>query len=206
MKNNYFTKFCGITSLKDALNAQRAGCNAIGFVFVKSSKRYIEFGTCKNIISHLSPTLMKVALFANNSESEIQETINQCAFHVLQFHGSESAEFCRQWGRPYWKAVPMADDVDIVKYTAKYPDADGFILDNFGINQTGGSGKRFAWEKLPKELNHKWILAGGLTVNNVQQAQKSSGLKCFDVSSGIEESAGVKSKTKMINFITNLND
>jgi phosphoribosylanthranilate isomerase len=206
MENRLFTKFCGITSLKDALNAQSAGCDAVGFVFVKSSKRYIELSICKNIINQLSPALMKVALFANNSESEIRETIDQCSFHVLQFHGSESAEFCRQWGRPYWKAVPMADDIDLITYVEKYPDANGFLLDNFGKNQSGGSGKKFSWNILPDKLDNKWILAGGLSVENIHDAKKMSGLDFFDVSSGIEVSPGIKSKTKMINFIKNLND
>jgi len=206
MGNRLFTKFCGITNIEDALNAENAGCDAIGFVFVKSSKRFIELSTCKNIIKQLSPALMKVALFANNSESEIRETIDQCSFHVLQFHGSENADFCRQWGKPYWKAVPMADDIDLIKYAEKYPDADGFLVDNFGMKQSGGSGKKFAWNTLPNNLNNKWILAGGLNTNNIQKAQKMSGIKFFDVSSGIEESPGIKSKTKMINFIKKLND
>jgi phosphoribosylanthranilate isomerase len=206
MKNRYFTKYCGITSLKDAKAAEKAGCNAIGLVFVKSSKRYITIETCQHIIDNLSPMVMRVALFANNSESEIQETIKKCSFHVLQFHGSETAEFCRQWNMPYWKAVPMADGVDIVEYAKEYPDAEGFLLDNFGQKQSGGSGQQFAWEKIPKNLNEKWILAGGLTVDNIQQARDFSSLKCFDVSSGIELEAGLKSKTKMINFIKNLND
>jgi phosphoribosylanthranilate isomerase len=206
MKNRYFTKYCGITNLKDALAAQQAGCNAIGFVFVKSSKRYINIETCQQIIKDLSPALMRVALFANNSKSEIQETIKQCSFHVLQFHGSESAEFCRQWNVPYWKAVPMADCVNIVEYAKKYPDAEGFLLDNFGQQQSGGSGQKFAWDEIPKNLNDKWILAGGLTVENIQQARDFSSLKCFDVSSGIEIKPGLKSQTKMINFIKKLND
>lgn len=206
MKNKYFTKYCGITNLKDANAAQKAGCDAVGFVFVKSSKRYIEIATCQKIIDNLSPMVMRVALFADNSENEIKETIKNCSFHVLQFHGSETAEFCRQWNMPYWKAIPMADGVDIVEYAKKYSDADGFLLDNFGKKQSGGSGQQFAWEKIPKNLNVKWILAGGLTVDNIQQAKTFSSLKCFDVSSGIELKAGLKSETKMKNFIKNLND
>ena len=206
MRNNYFTKYCGITNLKDAIAAQNAGCNAIGFVFVESSKRFIDIGTCQQIIDKVSPMLLRVALFANNSEIEILETIKQCSFHVLQFHGSETAEFCRKWNKPYWKAIPMADSVDIIEYAKKYPDADGFLLDNYGQQKSGGSGEKFAWEKIPRNLNAKWILAGGLTVGNIQQARDFSSLKCFDVSSGIEHKAGLKSQTKMKNFIKNLND
>jgi phosphoribosylanthranilate isomerase len=206
MKNRYFTKYCGITNIKDALAAEQAGCDAIGFVFVKPSKRYLSMQACHQIIKDLSPALMRVALFANNSESEIQEIIKHCSFHVLQFHGSESDEFCRQWNLPYWKAVPMADGVDIIEYAKNYPGAEGFLLDNFGKQQSGGSGQKFAWDKIPKYLNTKWILAGGLTVDNIQQARDDSSLNCFDVSSGIEREAGLKSKTKMINFIKKLND
>lgn len=206
MKNRYFSKFCGITSIEDALNAQNAGCNALGFVFVKNSKRYIEATTCKEIIDQLSPAILTVALFANNSEVEIQQVINNCAIHVLQFHGSETAEFCKQWKRPYWKAIPMADKVDALDYANHYPEAQAYVIDNYGTNKSGGSGETLDWSKLPQQYANKWILAGGLSPGNIKQAKQSSNFKCFDVSSGIEKYPAIKSNKKMKQFIQNLND
>lgn len=202
----YFSKFCGITSIKDAHNAQAAGCNAIGFVFVKKSKRFIKAKNCQAIIDSLSPTILTVALFADNTQQEINEVLKECSVHVLQFHGDESPEFCQQWNKPYWKAVPMADGVDPLEYSKKHVAAQAFLIDNYGSKKLGGSGKKFNWDRLPKNLDNKWILAGGLNPENVKQAAIQTKLNCFDVSSGIEKNAGIKSKTKMINFIKNLND
>ncbi len=206
MKNRTFTKFCGITRLKDAINAQQAGCNAVGFVFVKSSKRYIEPTECNKIINKISPLLLTVGLFANNSKEEIEFILSQSTIHVLQFHGSESSEFCEQFKRPYWKAIPMADAIDPIQYAQKYPNAIGYVIDNYGQKQQGGSGVKFNWKELPKGLDNKWILAGGLTVDNIREARQNTSLSSFDVSSGIEISPGIKSKQKMNQFIKNLND
>ena len=204
MKDRYFTKFCGITSVKDAINAQNIGCNAIGFVFVKKSKRYIDPLLCKNIINQLNPGMLIVALFADNTEDEITEILEICSIHVLQFHGSESARFCNQWNKPYWKAVPMADGVNPIEYAQKYDNAQAYLIDNFGTKKSGGSGERFNWKLLPQNLGNKWILAGGLTPDNINDAVKQTNIKCFDVSSGIESKPGIKSKQKMKQFIINL--
>jgi len=206
MKTRYFTKFCGITTQKDASNAQLAGCNALGFVFVKKSKRFIDVQKCRTIIDSLSPAIVTVALFANNSATEINNVLKQCPVHVLQFHGAESAEFCRQFNKPYWKAVPMADGVEPLDYQNKYADAQAYLIDNYGTNKSGGSGTSFDWNKLPKNLNQKWILAGGLNCSNISEARNITNLTCFDVSSGIEKSAGIKSKAKMNKFIQLLNE
>ena len=206
MKTRYFTKFCGITNIEDAINAQNAGCDAMGFVFVKKSKRYIGQDACQEIIESVSPNILIVALFADNSVQEIKNVIERCNIHVLQFHGCETPEFCQQWQLPYWKAIPMADGVNPIEYSKKYVDAAGYLIDNYGSKKSGGSGTRFNWDKLPKKLDNKWILAGGLNLENIRQAKSLTNINSFDVSSGIEEYPGKKSKTKMINFIKKLND
>ncbi len=206
MKTRYFTKFCGITNIEDAINAQNAGCDAMGFVFAKKSERYIAVDVCLEIIDSISPNILLVALFADNTVQEINNVIEHCNIHVLQFHGSETQEFCQQWQLPYWKAIPMADGVNPIEYSKKYVDAAGYLIDNYGSNKSGGSGSRFNWDNLPKKLDNKWILAGGLNLENIQQAKSLTNIKSFDVSSGIEECPGRKSKTKMINFIKKLND
>jgi len=206
MKNRYFTKFCGITSLEDAINAQNAGCNALGFVFVKKTKRYIDVNQCQAIINKISPSMLTVALFANNNEQEVKYVLKHCNIHVLQFHGNETPNFCKQWRKPYWKAIPMADGVDPIEYSQKYVDAAGYLIDNYGSSKSGGSGSHFDWSKLPENLDDKWILAGGLNPENIGKAKSITNFKAFDVSSGIEKYPGKKSQTKMINFIKNLND
>ena len=206
MKSRIFTKFCGITRLEDAINASNAGCNALGFVFVKSSKRFITANKCQSIINKISPLVISVGLFSNNSKEEVKKIIQQCPLQVLQFHGKEDKEFCEQFNLPYWKAIPMADLVDPLTYSQKHPNAQAYVVDNYGKKQQGGSGKIFDWSQLPHNLNTKWILAGGLTVDNIKQARQNTSVINFDVSSGIEKSPGIKSQTKMNQFIKNLND
>ena len=205
MKNRYFTKFCGITNIKDALNAEKLGCNALGFVFVKKSKRYIDAKTCQKIVNAINPNTLIVALFANNSADEIEEILNKCSVHVLQFHGSETVEFCSQWNKPYWKAIPMADDINPVEYAKQYNNAQAYLIDNYGTNKSGGSGLMFDWKLLPQDIDNKWILAGGLNHENIANAVNQTNIKSFDVSSGIEKKPGIKSKNKMKHFLKNLN-
>lgn len=205
MKNRYYTKFCGITNVKDAINAQNLGCNAVGFVFVKKSKRYIDAITSKKIINKINPSILTVALFADNSADEIADILNKCSFHVLQFHGSETVEFCSQWNTPYWKAIPMADDINPIEYAKQYSNAQAYLIDNYGTKKSGGSGERFNWKNMPHDIDNKWILAGGLSPDNIQQAVNETNIKSFDVSSGIEKYPGIKSKHKMKLFLKNLN-
>ncbi len=206
MKSRCFTKFCGITTIKDAKNAELAGCDAIGFVFVRKSKRYVSIRNCQNIIDSLAPTTLTVALFSNNTKDEIQQVLNTCRIHVLQFHGNESADFCSYWNKPYWKAIPMADNIDPLEYASHYADAQGYLIDNFGIEKSGGSGSNFDWDKIPSQIDDKWILAGGLNPKNVLKARKKTKINNFDVSSGIEISPGKKSIKLMKKFIRKLND
>ena len=206
MKPRRFIKFCGLRDTDSINFAQDAGCDALGFVFVRESKRYIDVETYKTLIPSISPLILKVALFANNQKDEIDQIVKLRSFNVIQFHGEETNDFCRQWQIPFWKAVPMLDNIDIEEYTEKFPDACGFVLDHFGTNSMAGSGKAFDWSSLPQVRKYNWILAGGLNPNNIAQAVKESGLNHFDVSSGIEGLPGKKSKTKMNEFIQNLND
>ena len=200
MKDKVFTKYCGITNTKDAISAENAGCDSMGFVFVKKSKRYISLDKFLSIQQNISPLILKVGLFSNNSESEIEQVINSGKIHIIQFHGNETPEFCEKFNFPYWKAIPMSDEVVPVEYAKQYKNADAFVIDNYGLNKLGGSGETFNWENLA-QLNGKiWILAGGITSKNVIKAIRETGIKNIDLSSGIEKYPGKKSTKKMNKF------
>jgi phosphoribosylanthranilate isomerase len=206
MKDRIFTKFCGITNSKDALNAEKSGCNAMGFVFVEKSKRYIDLDTYLKIQHSISPLIVKVALFSDNTENEIERVINSGKIHIIQFHGNETPEFCEKFNRPYWKAIPMKDGVNILEYANKYPNADAFIIDNYGSSKIGGSGETFDWNELPKLNGKKWILAGGITSKNVIHSLTMTSIKNIDLSSGIEKYPGKKSYKKMKKFINKIKE
>jgi len=197
--NEISVKFCGLKTLDDVAAATEAQVDAIGLVFVKKSPRYISPEDAIELsIAAKQAGIVLVALFANNQTSTVEHVIQLIAPDVLQFHGNETAAFCEQFGRTYWKAVPMLEDLDYQTYMDRYPTAQAFLLDAFGGRHTGGSGRSFKWFQLPKNKTPKLILAGGIKAENVAAAIAATGAQFIDTSSGIESIPGVKSKTKML--------
>lgn len=192
-------KYCGLTNSDDVNNAAEAGVDAVGFVFVKKSKRYVSPEKAKDLIMQAKKSgLLTVALFANQDANLISEIIELTQPEVLQFHGNEPADFCEQFNWPYWKAVPMLAEINYQDYINLYPSADAYLLDAFGAQQSGGSGKAFDWFEFPEKLKSKLILAGGINEQNIEQAITVTGAQFIDTSSGIEDIPGVKSKLKMM--------
>ncbi len=194
-------KYCGLKTLGDVNDAIEAGVNAVGFVFVKSSQRFIECDLAASLIEVAkSAGLTTVALFADQDPDEVENIIKITNPDVLQFHGQERAKFCEQFLRPYWKAVPMLTGGKYTDAISSHPNADAYLLDAFGAEQTGGSGKTFEWFKFPAEWHSKLILAGGINEHNVEDAIMNTGTQYLDTSSGIESSPGVKSRFKMMSL------
>jgi phosphoribosylanthranilate isomerase len=191
-------KYCGLMTPADVNQAIEAGVDAIGVVFVTKSPRYVEPEVAKRLISMAKEAgVLTVALFADQSSSEVIQIIDKCQPDILQFHGAESAEFCEQFNLKYWKAIPMLDMVDCLSYMDQFPTADAFLLDAYGTKQSGGSGKSFEWFKFPDACKEKMILAGGIDIENVELAISVTGAQYIDTSSGIEQARGVKSQIKM---------
>ena len=182
----------------DVNQAIEVGVDAIGLVFVTKSPRYVEPEMAKRLICLAKNAgVLAVALFADQSNSEVAQIVELCQPDILQFHGAETAEFCEQFDQKYWKAIPMLDIVDCVSYMNQFATADAFLLDAFGTKQSGGSGKSFEWFKFPDAYKDKMILAGGIDIENVEQAVSATGTQYIDTSSGIEQTRGVKSHLKM---------
>ena len=120
---------------------------------------------------------------------------------LLQFHGTETAEFCESFNRPYIKSVAMKSVTDVHDYTQQYTRARGFLLDSNLAGAAGGSGETFDWNKVPTDLTSPVILAGGLDCSNVGQAVTAVRPASVDVSSGVESAKGVKDHAKMREFI-----
>ena len=88
-------KICGITNLEDALNAARAGADALGFVFYKKSQRYIQPEEARNIIKNLPKDTIKIGVFVNEKERIIRRIAKLCKLDMLQFLGNVSPNFCQ---------------------------------------------------------------------------------------------------------------
>lgn len=200
------SKICGMTRPEDALLAAKLGVDAIGLIFFTGSKRCVNIKQAQEILAELPPFVSIVGLFVNPSATEVQQVLSQLPVHMLQFHGDESPEFCRQFCRPYIKAIRVKASADILSAAELYADADALLFDAAVTGKYGGTGQTFDWQLLPQQLPVAWILSGGLNPNNLSAAIAETGAQAVDVSSGVEASTGIKDPEKMANFMTILNN
>lgn len=200
------SKICGMTRVEDALLAARLGVDAIGLIFFAGSKRHVTLEQAQAIARAVPPFVTVVGLFVNASAAEVQEVLAHVPLDVLQFHGDERAEFCRQFQRPYIKAIRVRNTADIKTAAATYTDARALLFDAAVAGQYGGTGQTFDWRLLPRQLNQPWILSGGLSPENIASAIRQSHAQAVDVSSGVEMAAGIKDGQKMQALIAAIND
>jgi phosphoribosylanthranilate isomerase len=198
-------KFCGMTRPGDVRLAGELGVDAVGFVFVHGSRRRVEIDAAAAMTGALAPLVDAVALFLDNDADEVREVVRQVRPALLQFHGGEDDAFCRSFGLPFLKAVPMAGegDVDPLELHARYPAAAGVVLDGPAPGGAGGTGVGFDWARIPKGMTKPFLLAGGLTPGNVFDAVVATLPWGVDVSSGIEpgDEPGVKDGARMRRFV-----
>jgi phosphoribosylanthranilate isomerase len=197
-------KICGITRCKDAQFAVDAGVDAIGLVFYAKSPRFVSNTQAAEISRIIPAFVTRVALFKDADVQFIQSVLQQVEIDLIQFHGSETADFCEQFDRPYIKALGMkAPDSDInylIASTEKYQSAKALLLDAHAPGQAGGTGKTFDWYSIGA-VAKPVVLAGGLTADNVKQAIEIVHPFAVDVSSGVESSPGKKDKEKVAAFM-----
>ena len=127
--------------------------------------------------------------------------LHQLRPDCLQFHGSETPEFCASWQTAYVKAIPMGSIDDPSAYAAEYAGARGFLLDSNAAGRLGGSGDTFDWSRIPAPFDHPLILAGGLNAANIVDAVTRVRPYGVDVSSGVETDKGIKSRSKILDFM-----
>lgn len=197
-------KFCGLTRPGDVRLASELGVDAVGFVFAETSPRRLKPEEARAMRHALAPLVDAVALFMNNPQEEVREVVRQVRPSLLQFHGDEDDAFCRSFGVPYLKAVAMGGNgsrEDGIALHRRFPNAAGFLFDSHGGGESGGSGRTFDWGRLPTGLQKPFVLAGGLTPDNVFQAVRDTMPWGVDVSSGIEVSPGIKDGDRMRRFV-----
>jgi phosphoribosylanthranilate isomerase len=199
-------KICGITRPVDGVLAARLGADAVGLVFHTKSPRAVTVERARAIIAALPPFVTRVGLFVDAGHGAIEAVLSAVPLDCLQFHGDEPAEDCRCYGRPYIKAIRMRPDVDLHGVARAYHDAGALLLDAFVEGIEGGTGQRFDWSRVPKDLPKPIILAGGLTPDNVARAFTLVRPYAVDVSGGVERDKGVKDEDKMRRFISSVWD
>lgn len=196
-------KFCGMTRVDDIRAAADLGVDAVGLVFAQRSRRRVSLDQAAALREAIPPLVDVVALFMDNPADEVRGVIARLRPSLLQFHGSESAAFCEQFGWPYLKAVGMAgqDVAEAVAQIHAHPHAVGFLLDSHEPGAAGGTGERFDWAQIPSVEGRPLLLAGGLTPDNVGEAIRATRVWGVDVSSGIESAPGSKDTGLMQRFV-----
>lgn len=186
-----------------------AGADAIGLVFHERSPRHITPAHAYDICRQLPAFVTTVALFQDASEEQVRQVLQQAPIDCLQFHGSESADFCRAFKRPYIKALAMggtAAGTDVYRLAETFHDARGLVLDSHAPGEDGGTGRSFDWTMIPDDLPSPVILAGGLNSDNVAAAIATAKPYAVDVSSGVESEPGIKHPDKMTAFISRVRE
>ncbi len=197
-------KICGITNPIDALHAVNSGADALGFVFYKQSPRNVSANIVKSIVANLPPFVLPVGVFVNEEAAVVRDTMDECGLALAQIHGDESAEYCEALGRPVLRGIRLRDRntfMAMAEYKGR-ARVRGFVLDAFSDTGYGGTGKTADWS-LAKEAaqSFSFLLAGGLTPDNVQEAIQHVHPYGVDVSSGVEATPGKKDPAKVQAFI-----
>ncbi|MFZ5723361.1 MAG: phosphoribosylanthranilate isomerase [Pseudomonadota bacterium] len=195
-------KICGITRKEDAQAAAALGADALGFVFWAQSPRAIVPERAAGIIATLPPFVTPVGLLVDPSPEAVRSAIAAgCA--LLQFHGDETPAFCGQFGHPWIKAVRVQAQTDLraVAQACAAAGARGLLLDAFVPGVPGGTGRRFDWTLIPRDLPLPVVLAGGLDADNVEEAIRIVRPWAVDVSGGVESAKGIKDRARMAAFL-----
>lgn len=202
-------KICGLTSPEAIKGAAQAGATYGGLVFYEKSPRHLSLAKAREVALAAPPGFAKVALVVNPQDAFLEEMLSQVPIDILQLHGAEQPQRVQQikqsTGLPIMKALGIATAQDLREIDRYAEICDQLLIDAKpapGAKLPGGNGLAFDWQLLE---NHTWkipwMLAGGLTPDNVAQAVRVTQARQIDVSSGVESAPGTKDMEKMRNFV-----
>jgi phosphoribosylanthranilate isomerase len=196
-------KICGITNIEDALRAEKLGADALGFIFYKKSNRYVTPDETKIITKELSPFIIRVGVFVNESPESINKVSKETGINVVQLHGNEEPDIASKLLLPAIKAFRVDDDFDFNQLES-YRNYS-ILLDTNSNSDYGGTGQKFNWELIPDDIRSKIILAGGISLENLEIIFKKIKPAGIDLSSSLESEPGKKDKKKMEEFFYKVN-
>lgn len=192
-------KICGLSRKCDIEAANALQLDYIGFVFFKKSKRYVSFEQAKELKSVLNTDIQAVGVFVDEPIENIVMLCDNGIIDIAQLHGNEDENYIKELrsktDKPIIKAFCINSEEDVVK--ANESTADYVLLDA-GM----GSGNVFDWQYINK-INRPYFLAGGLSIENAEQAAELLNPYALDVSSGVETD-GLKDKDKMAEFVSSI--
>ncbi len=202
-------KICGLTRETDVDAAVDAGANLVGFVFFPPSPRSISVARAAELTKRVPKDVIKVALSVDADDALLADITANAGIDMMQFHGSEPpqrvAEARARYGLPMMKALAIAVAEDVDRARRYEAVADWLMFDAKpprSATRPGGNALAFDWQLIAGESWSKpWLLAGGLTPENVREAVRVSGAAALDVSSGVEDEPGIKNAGKIRQFI-----
>ena len=178
-------KFCGLVRGTDVDTAVALGVDAVGFVFYPRSPRCLSIEEARALRRRLPSFVSAVGLFVDAPGEVVESTARAVGLDVLQFHGDETPEQCAAAVLPVWKAVRMRAQTDLLESARAFAAAECLLLDSYSTGY-GGSGERFDWSWIPRDVPARLILSGGLDAETVAQAIREVRPVGVDVSSGIQ--------------------
>lgn len=211
MSSDIRVKICGLTAAADVAAAVAEGAAYVGFVFFEKSPRHVTVDAARALALEVRPGVAKVALTVNAGDAELDALTEHVPLDFLQLHGEENparvAEIKARYGLPVIKAIGVAEAADLAQIDLYAGVADQLLIDAkppVGASRPGGNALAFDWRLIEgRDWPLPWLLAGGLTPDNVAHAVARTGAQQLDVSSGVERAPGFKDAALIRAFIEN---
>ena len=211
MRNKLAVKICGLNSQTAIDTAIASGVDYLGFVFFPPSPRSLTPEIASRLMEKRSNDFKVVAVVVNPSDKLLEEITYHLAPDIFQLHGSETAEdlehIKQKFNTKIIKAMKISEREDFEEVSKFDKVADFLLFDAAApLNTThslpGGNGISFNWNWLSDaSLATPWFLSGGLNIGNINEAVETTGATAVDVSSGVEDEAGIKNNQKIIEFM-----
>ena len=194
------TKICGLSTKESVDAAVQGGAAYVGFVFFPPSPRAINPDVLPTLTADVPETVSRVGLFVDPTPEQVRDVVDTGCLDMLQFHGTESpgqvAQFRDRFGLPVMKAIPISSPEDVGVARTYEVFADKLLFDAKppkGATRPGGNALSFDWRLIADvDWVLPWVLAGGLNAENLAEAISVSGAGTVDISSGVEDTPGVK--------------
>lgn len=202
-------KICGLKTPGDVAAAVGAGAAYVGFVFFDKSPRCVDVETARALALEVPPGVAKVALVVDAQDAALDAIVGTVPVDMVQLHGAESpervADIRARYGLPVMKAIGIAGPQDVAQIDRYGAVADQLLVDAKpprGAQLPGGNGLAFDWRLVNRKYwPCPWMLAGGLTPDNVAEAIRRTGARQVDVSSGVESAPGEKDADLIARFV-----
>tara|TARA_B100000424_G_scaffold29912_1_gene20383 strand:+ start:432 stop:1040 length:609 start_codon:yes stop_codon:yes gene_type:complete len=195
-------KICGIRDIDILKYTCDIGVDFAGFIMVDDSPRKISNDFISSLKNFDFQNTLPVFVFVNPSIDEVKKITTITQNPILQFHGDETEDFCKQFNLPFWKTIRVQNSQSL-KLLKDYASADAFLFETYVDDSYGGTGKVFDWNLLKNtSLDKNYVLAGGISSKNIKEAI-SLNPWCIDVNSGVESSLAIKDKALMAQIKNN---